>query len=297
MFCQKPPPKKMTTFKLLFAILSITFHFGRPWILRDTGRSRQSFLRAKDDDVIIDVEILDADSDHGTKSASVLKRNIVMITPELFPRLAQRQTNVHKKNNPHVGYVHADQLSENQSNDLVRIMQWEKQVGDTIRKGETILLCEGEESLTGASSSLRVLKDVIAEDDCMLVEIKVASGPVDFHTPLGFVEPLENIIEADLEGAIDAEIESENTDNKSNQKEEEEKRKGEQQGPQQTKAQHQTNPYDQLREQSKWYEQRRSVVQPHNIMQTSVKDPFGTNNAHQGHSDQYQRQKQWYDLR
>ena len=92
-----------------------------------------------------------------------------MITPELFPRLAQRQTNVHKKNNPHVGYVHADQLSENQYNDLVRIMQWEKQVGDTIRKGETILLCEGEESLTGASSSLRVLKDVIAEDDCMLV--------------------------------------------------------------------------------------------------------------------------------
>ena len=316
----------MTTIQLLlFILLSISFQFGESWVPPSRSLKRKSIpalLFGHEDDIIIDVEILDADNDHSTKSASVMKRNLIMIPRDLFPRISDAHSNnnnanSNNNNNSNNGW-NVDELpqgSQNPSNDLVKIMQWEKQVGDTIRKGETILFVEGEESLTGASSSLRVLKDVIAEDDGKLVEIKVASGSVDVNTPIGIMEPIENIIDAELEGAIDAEIESaqvateqQRPSSSTSQKKEEVQQVP---LPQQTVEAQKRAYYNHLQEKSNWYDNpngRNNAVQSHTLIDPhQIRDPFGSTSTTTTHYQQqqqgplpdqdrqFQHQRKWYD--
>ena len=131
-----------------------------------------------------------------------MRRNEILIPPTLFaqgpPSYAQQQQKQYSS------FATCDQNGGSGLYEgAIKIMQWEKQVGDRIRAGETILYCEGEESLMGASSNLRVLKELIAEQDGILKEIRVPSGPVSLHTALGIIEPLD---------IMDVEVESTSTE-------------------------------------------------------------------------------------
>jgi hypothetical protein len=205
---QQLKPKIMTKLTIL-CLLTLATRI-EAWCSSSFQKRRTSLLSLqfkdnKEQEDIIDVEysrssFSTSDSIQEEESQKRnMRKNEIFIPLTLFSSpFQQRGDTVYYEPSTNFSPQSCDQLSSDQQNGEIKIMQWEKQIGDTIRKGETILLVEGEDSLMGASSNLRVLKELISDQDGILRDIKVPSGLVDFHTPLGILEPMD-ILDVELE--------------------------------------------------------------------------------------------------
>ena len=167
-----------------FSIISVVSPWLQPWT-QEQNRHSYTIHKYKGDN-FIDVEVLDSsepnskrnrggDSDCGSYDNERMRQQAIM----------------------------AFDLFEDQEE--IRVMQWEKQPGDRINKGDTIVLMEGLDSFMGASSTLKVVKELIATHDGILKDIKVKSGWVYPHTVLALVEPVE-ILDVEFENTSTAEI-------------------------------------------------------------------------------------------
>jgi hypothetical protein len=64
----------------------------------------------------------------------------------------------------------------------IQIVQWMKKEGDSFKKGDTILILEGDDEFLGENHGLRIKKGLIAAEDGILVRIKkFESEIISFH--------------------------------------------------------------------------------------------------------------------
>ena len=138
---------------------------------------------------------------------------------DLFPPLTT--TDYHMLNHP----------EQDPPLQIVKVIQWRKKEGDTIRRGDTLVLLQGLDDSVGASHTFPIIKEVIAEQDGVLLKIlKAAQDQIVYldsfsakmklrSSPLAIIEPQSFIdIDIDRNTKMDIEVQKEMFDRKRQQK-------------------------------------------------------------------------------
>ena len=151
---------------------------------------------------------------HRSKSYKELYLSI-----DLFPPLTT--TDYHMLNHP----------EQKKPLQRVEVIEWKKKEGDTIRKGDTLALLQGLDDSIGASHAYPIIKEVIADQDGVLLKIlKRAQDQIVYFdlfsanmklrsSPLAIIEPQSFIdIDIDRNTKVDIEVQKEMFDRKRQQK-------------------------------------------------------------------------------
>jgi hypothetical protein len=208
---------------LLFAFLPVvTYSWTVPLKrIRSVDRSHVSFssLKYQNDDsyLFIDVEVLDHQSlptttrtPHTTRTYKELRLPV-----DIFPSLSVSASSTHDE----IQQQHRSRFADYQSTSTVKIkiVEWKKRVGDTIRQGDTIAILERLDTKYGTKETTEVTSD----QDCVLVstlqhereEIKIRKNN---KTPiLAIFQPLSFLtVEIDINTRVDLQLQNDIQDEK-----------------------------------------------------------------------------------